>query len=131
MEQLDGMTLSSPSGDAQQALFAAYCGGLRREQALRDALDQLPLGLFEGERSRGDALPHRYVLSWSPASAPLQVCRCELHFQEQSRQRYSFECPAHQLLDWLMQASEEGRRDLPDSFWRWLLLDRIGEDRSP
>jgi len=131
LEQLDGMTLSSPSGDAQLALFAPYCGGLRREQALRNALEQLPLGQFDGERARSDAQPHRYLLTWSPANAPLQTCRCELRFQEQRHQRYPFECPAHQLLDWLMQVVEAGRQDLPDSFWQWLLLEQIGEDGSP
>lgn len=125
------MTLSSPSGDAQLALFAPYCGGLRREQALRRALERLPLGQFEGERPCRHAQPHRYVLSWSPANAPLQPCRCELRIQDRADQRYSFECPAHQLLDWLMQTVEGGRQDLPDSFWQWLLLERIAEDGSP
>ena len=125
------MTLSSPSGEAQLALFAPYCGGLRREQALRDALDHLPLGQFEGERACLNAQPHRFVLSWSPATAPLQTCRCELLLKEQPQQRYAFECPAHQLLDWLMQALEAGRRDLPDSFWQWLFLERVGEDHAP
>ncbi|WP_231857008.1 MULTISPECIES: type IV pilus biogenesis protein EbsA [unclassified Synechococcus] len=131
MKQLDGMTLSSPSGDAQLALFAPYCGGLRREQALRRALERLPLGQFEGARARSDAQPHRYVLSWSAANAPLQACRCELRFQDRADQRYPFECPAHQLLDWLMQADEGGRQDLPDSFWQWLLLEQIADDGSP
>ena len=36
-----------------------------------------------------------------------------------------------QLLDWLMQAVESGRQDLPDTFWQWLLLEQIGEDDSP
>ncbi len=125
------MTLSSPSGDAQLALFAPYCGGLRREQALRMALERLPLGQFEGERARSDAKPHHYALSWSPAMAPLQQCRCELLFQDGLEQLYRFECPAHQLLDWLMQAVESGRQDLPDTFWQWLLLEQIGEDDSP
>ena len=125
------MTLSSPSGDAQLALFAPYCGGLRREHALRLALEQLPLGKFGGERARSDAQPHRYLLSWSPANAPLQACRCELQFQDRVDQRYPFECPAHQLLDWLMQAVEAGRQDLPNSFWQWLLLEQIAGDGSP
>ncbi len=125
------MTLSSPSGDAQLALFAPYCGGLRREQALRQGLERLPLGHFEGQRARSDAQPHRYELSWSPANAPLQACRCELRFQDWADQHYSFRCPAHQLLDWLMQTVEAGRQDLPDSFWQWLLLEQIGEEGSP
>ena len=125
------MTLSSPSGDAQLALFAPYCGGLRREQALRHALEQLPLGQFGGERARSDAQPHRYRLSWSPANAPLQTCRCELRFEDCADQRYPFVCTAHQLLDWLMQAVEAGRQDLPDSFCQWLLLEQIAGDGSP
>ena len=125
------MTLSSPSGDAQLALFAPYCGGLRREQALRHALEQLPLGQFGGERARSDAQPHRYRLSWSPANAPLQTCRCELRFEDCADQRYPFVCTAHQLLDWLMQAVEAGRQDLPDGFWQWLLLEQIAGDGSP
>lgn len=125
------MTLSSPSGDAQLALFAPYCGGLRREQALRCALERLPLCQFAGERARSDAQPHRYVLSWSPANAPLQACRCELRFQDRADQCYPFECPAHQLLDWLMQTVEGGLQDLPNSFWQWLLLEQIAEDGSP
>ena len=125
------MTLSSPSGDAQLALFAPYCGGLHREQALRHALEQLPLGQFDGERGCSGAQPHRYLLNWSAANAPLQTCRCELRFRGQGDQLYPFECPAHQLLDWLMQVVEAGRQDLPDSFWQWLLLEQIGEDGSP
>ena len=125
------MTLSSPSSDAQLALFAPYCGGLRREQSLRHALEQLPLGQFDGERVRSGSPPHRYLLTWSSANAPLQTCRCELRFQEQGDQLYPFECPAHQLLDWLMQVVEAGRQDLPDSFWQWLLLEQIEEDGSP
>ena len=105
--------------------------GLRREQALRHALEQLPLSQFDGERIRSGAQPHRYLLTWSLANAPLQTCRCELRFQEQADQLYPFECPAHQLLDWLMQVVETGRQDLPDSFWQWLLLEQIGEDGSP
>lgn len=125
------MTLSSPSGEAQLALFAPYCGGRRREEALRNALGLLPLGQFVGNRARRDAPPHRFVLSWSPANAPLQRCRCELHFQDRPQQHYQFECPAHQLMDWLMNAGDHGLGDLPDSFWHWLFLERAAEDGDP
>ena len=122
------MTLSSPSGEALLALFAPYCGGRRQERALQSALDRLPLGRIDGERARRDASPHRFRLTWSEVSAPLQTCRCELSFQDQPQQLYSFECPAHQLLDWLMHCPDSGHRDLPDSFWQWLFLERVAED---
>ena len=121
------MTLSSPSGEALLALFAPYCGGRRQERALQSALDRLPLGRFEGARPRRDASPHPFRLTWSPVSAPLQTCRCELSFQDQSQQQYSFECPAHQLLDWLMHCGDASERDLPDSFWHWLFLERVAD----
>ena len=98
---------------------------------MRMALQRLPLCQFEGQRARSNAQPHEYVLKWSPVLAPLQQCRCELLFQDQLQQLYRFQCPAHQLLDWLMQAVESSRQDLPDTFWKWLLLEQFGEDGSP
>jgi|MDTA01.1.fsa_nt_gb hypothetical protein len=123
--------VSSPSGEAQLALFAPYCGGRRREQALRQALELLPTGRFEGARELRDAPPHRFVLRWSPAHAPLETCHCELQLDDLPQQPYRFDCSAYQLLDWLMQGGSSGGRDLPDAFWQWLFLERDSGGSAP
>ena len=131
LEQLDGMTLSSPSGDAQLALFAPYCGGRRRASDLRRALQWLPNGQLQGERQLSNAGAHRFSLSWSPVRSPLETTHCELGLLDAGQTPYSFDCPAHRLVQWLMDVETSAAHDLPDGFWRWLLLERNPDERPP
>jgi len=124
------MTLSGLSREAQLALFAPYCGGRVMEPSLLEALALLPSGEYVGERTLADGPSHRFVLRWDPVQAPLEPCRCVLRFEDNSDADYRFECPAHQLLSWLMEGPVQGRgNDLSDSFWQWLLLSRFESGR--
>lgn len=124
------MTLPSLSEEAQLALFAPYCGGREAEASLRQALVMLPSCRHEGERMLVDGPAHRFLLSWDSVQAPLELCHCLLQFERRPADDYRFECPAHQLLSWLMEGPVQGvGSDLPDSFWEWLLLERFIEGR--
>ena len=61
------------SDDALQVLFAPYCGGLARSDALRDALKLLQGRRLEGSRPVAGAGGHEFVLSWSDERAPMDV----------------------------------------------------------
>ena len=124
------MTLSSPSGEAQLALFAPYCGGRRREEEMRRALEWLAIGQFQGERQLSNAGSHRFRMDWSPTRSPLEISRCQLVLLDVQQQPYRFACPAHQLVQWLMDVEAAEPMDLPDAFWRWLLLER-NPDEGP
>ena len=118
------MTLSSPSGDAQLALFAPYCGGRLREDELRRALEWLAAGQFQGERQLTNAGSHRFRLNWSLTRSPLEISHCQLAFSDVQQEPYLFTCPGHRLVEWLMDVAASEPHDLPDAFWRWLLLER-------
>ncbi|WP_050749829.1 type IV pilus biogenesis protein EbsA [Synechococcus sp. BL107] len=69
------------SDDALQVLFAPYCGGLARSEALLDALRLLQGQKLEGCRPVAGADGHGFVLSWSDERAPLDVIHCQLFFR--------------------------------------------------
>jgi len=98
-------------------LFAPYCGGAG--PALELALARLQLGQFEGLRALRGGDHHGYVLRWTGALAPLEENHCELRFPARPQIHYSFSVPAYRLLAWLAQSEAD---DLPDGFWRWLIL---------
>ena len=79
-----------------------YCGGRRREDALRRALDSLAIGQFQGERQLSNAGSHRFRLDWSPIRSPLETSRCQLALSDVQQEPYRFACPAHRLVQWLM-----------------------------
>ena len=66
------------SDDALQVLFAPYCGGLARSEALLDALRLLQGQKLEGCRPVAGADGHGFVLSWSDERAQLDVIHCQL-----------------------------------------------------
>lgn len=105
-------------------LFAPYCGGMAQQQQLHDALAQLALGSWQGERSLVGGKGHAYQLLWQGESAPLEQLSCRLLFPAFPDLQYSFDLQSHQLVLWLMQ-QEAG--DLPQAFWRWLLLGQAVE----
>ena len=123
---------ASVSDAALLALFAPYCGGLAREDALHGALQLLQQQKFQGTRPVQGAAGHRFVLGWTGQRAPLETVACELTFPDQPEVHYSFELSAHQLVSWLMERSTDGNEagregamaapDLPDAFWQWLLV---------
>ena len=104
--------------DALQVLFAPYCGGLARSEALRDALMLLRGQRLEGCRPVEGSDGHGFVLSWSDERAPLDVIQCQLFFPTQQDASRQFGLPTHQLVSWLMDCSAfvGAKPDLPDAF---------------
>ncbi|EAQ74688.1 possible Ligand-binding domain of nuclear protein [Synechococcus sp. WH 5701] len=122
---------ATPSHDAGQvALYAPYCDGVLREAWLIQALDLLAIGEIEGVRQLRPDGEHPFLLRWRSGLAPQETSHCELGFPAAPELRYSFDLPTHQLVRWLMdlleaqgpQAFGDPQRDLPEAFWRWLLL---------
>ena len=115
--------------DALQVLFAPYCGGLARSEALRDALMLLRGQRLEGCRPVEGSDGHGFVLSWSDERAPLDVIQCQLFSPTQQDASRQFGLPTHQLVSWLMDCSAfvGAKPDLPDAFWSWLLLEQKDE----
>ena len=114
------------SDDALQVLFAPYCGGLARSEALLHALRLLQGQKLEGCRPVAGADGHGFVLSWSDERAPLDVIHCQLFFPTQPDASRKFSLPTHQLVSWLMDcsASVGEKPDLPDAFWSWVLVEQ-------
>lgn len=111
----------APSVAALVPLFAPYLGSLNA--ALEPALQILLQGEFSGERLLHDGRSHAYRLRWSGAAAPAEPSRCDLSFPQVPSVHYTFTVPTQRLLAWLAQAGgNPGASDLPDSFWRWLIL---------
>lgn len=115
---------AAPSAAALMPLFAPYCGGFGHGFEL--AIDRLLSGRFEGLRQLRSGDGHRYELRWSGGLAPLDETRCQLSFPALPQISYSFAVPAHRLLGWLASSGTAGvsepDMDLPDGFWRWLIL---------
>ncbi|MFL0769745.1 MAG: type IV pilus biogenesis protein EbsA [Prochlorococcus sp.] len=117
------MLLSTPPDVAQSALFAPYCGGLARQGELLSALRLLATGHLSGERPLSGGKAHRFKFSWRQGASPMEPSDCQLSFPDQPEISYSFAAPTHQLVDWLMDCSDDRQKgDLPDRFWSWLLL---------
>jgi hypothetical protein len=100
-------------------LFAPYCGGMAQPSGLLQALDRLAQGSWQGVRQLEGGRVHPYRLEWQGESAPLEMLRCQLLFPALPELGYRFTLPAHQLVLWLVQSEGD---DLPQAFWRWLLL---------
>ncbi|MCP9817888.1 transglycosylase [Synechococcus sp. Cruz-9H2] len=122
---------ATPSHDpGQVALYAPYCDGVLREAWLIQALDQLAIGEIEGIRRLRPDGEHPFLLRWRAGLAPQETSHCELSFPATAELGYSFDLPTYQLVRWLMdllehrqpQAFGDPQLDLPEAFWRWLLL---------
>lgn len=100
-------------------LFAPYCGGMAKQSELLQALGSLAQGSWQGARQLEGGRSHPYRLEWQGESAPLEMLRCQLLFPALPELGYRFSLPAHQLVLWLVQSEGD---DLPQAFWRWLLL---------
>ncbi|MCU0528658.1 MAG: transglycosylase [Cyanobium sp. Prado107] len=103
-------------------LFAPYCGGVTQQLLLEAAVGQLLMGEWSGERRLEGGASRPFTLRWHGEPAPLETLRCELHFPDLPSVNYEFTLPAYRLVVWLMQCHE---RQLPASFWRWLLLGEL------
>jgi hypothetical protein len=108
---------NGPPVAALVPLYAPYCGGI--EPRLEQALEVLRQGQWAGERQLQGGRSHPFVLRWQGGLAPLEQLQCELSFPQQAEILYSFAVVAHRLLAWLADAAGT---DLPESFWRWLIL---------
>ena len=100
-------------------LFAPYCGGIAQQSDLLKALGFLAQGSWQGVRQLEGGRTHPYHLEWHGESAPLEMLRCKLLFPAMPELGYRFSLQAHQLVLWMVQIEGE---DLPQAFWRWLLL---------
>lgn len=114
---------------AQVALYAPYCNGISREEVLDQALQLLNRGRVTGQRPLRFGQPHSFELRWQAGASPLERSKCDLSFPGIPEVLYSFSVPTHQLVLWLMdliQSRADGvEPDLPENFWRWLLLGEI------
>jgi len=114
---------------AQVALYAPYCNGISRETILDQALQLLAKGQVIGQRHIRFGEPHTFELRWQAGSSPLERSKCEMSFPGIPEVLYSFNLPTHQLVLWLMdliQTRADGvEPDLPENFWRWLLVGEI------
>ncbi|MEO1002555.1 MAG: type IV pilus biogenesis protein EbsA [Cyanobacteria bacterium J06638_7] len=104
-------------------LFAPYCDGVSKRQALEAAVGQLLHGEWTGERRLESGQARPFSLRWQGELAPLESLRCALTFPDLPSVHYDFTLPAYRLVQWLMQREQ---RQLPVSFWRWLLLGEAG-----
>lgn len=112
------------------ALYAPYCQGAERPAELARALALLAAGSLEGARPLRPAGERPFRLSWRAAASPLDRSAARLQIAaaaDQPGHEYSFELPTYQLVLWLMDWIAGGggldqRGDLPESFWRWLIL---------
>lgn len=135
MEQIGiSVVIASPSPSSSGAaalspaalvpLFAPYLEALG--PALEPALATLLRGMVCGQRSLADGRAHSYELSWSGVLAPLETCQCQLRFPQTPSVQYSFALPVWQLLVWLAPMGGDSQpQDLPDGFWRWLILGEV------
>ena len=106
---------------ALKPLFAPYCAV--DPSRLESALERLMAGRLEGCRPLHGTAGHPYLLSWSGGLAPLDTVRCELTFPQQNGVHYAFALQAYHLLGWLASLDPAANpQDLPDQFWRWLIL---------
>jgi len=116
--------------EALVALYAPYCQGMARRQHLQRALELLATGSLQGERHLRPSGARPFSLSWRAADSPLDPSAASLRFAggpDLAAQEYNFELPTYRLVLWLMDWVAAGGSpslpvDLPDSFWRWLIL---------
>lgn len=117
---------------SQVVLYAPYCGGVSREALLERALELFSSAKAHGERPLRGTSGHLFELSWKAGGAPQELSFCELRFPADPEVIYRFSLPTHQLVNWLMDLLEDqairGSGDLPEAFWRWLIL---GESSTP
>lgn len=114
---------------AQVALYAPYCSGVSREEVLDQAIHLLDKRRVTGQRVLKFGAPHVFELRWQSGTSPQERSSCQLSFPHLPEVLYSFSVPTHQLVLWLMDLIQNrdggAEPDLPENFWRWLLVGEI------
>ncbi|MFZ9228441.1 MAG: type IV pilus biogenesis protein EbsA [Prochlorococcaceae cyanobacterium] len=124
MEQISTKPISSSAvaPSALVPLFAPYCKETDLAR-LEQALARLQRGEISGSRPLLGGECRAFSMVWGGGLAPLEQLSCQLRFAQLPHVEYNFELPAHRLLTWLLELSEQhGDIDLPDAFWSWLIL---------
>jgi hypothetical protein len=119
MATTDDQALTNTNSEPLIPLFAPYCGGVSQQNSLEEAVVLLLLGEWAGERKLVGGRRHLYRLRWTGEPAPLEQLTCHIRFPEIPSVAYDFELQAYQLVKWLMLRQDQ---ELPETFWRWLLL---------
>ena len=112
------------------ALYAPYCEGVNRAARLEQALDLMARGRTSGRRALRPGGGHDFEFSWSAAGSPQELSSCILRFPGLPEVSYTFSLPTYLLVLWLMDLLEAQQgsatpADLPESFWRWLLVGAL------
>lgn len=115
---------------ALAALYAPYCDGVNRAARLEQALDLLARGRTGGYRTLRPEGGHDFEFSWSAGQSPQDLSACILCFPALPEVSYTFSLPTYLLVLWLMDLLEAQQgsstpADLPESFWRWLLVGAL------
>ncbi len=115
---------------ALAALYAPYCDGINRAARLEQALELLARGRALGRRVLRPQGAHDFEFSWSAASSPQEASGCILRFPALPEVSYTFSLPTYLLVRWLMDLLEAqqgagAQADLPEAFWRWLLVGAL------
>lgn len=112
------------------ALYAPYCDGVNRAARLEQALGLMASGRTSGRRALRPGGGHDFDFSWSAAGSPQELSSCILKFPALPEVSYSFSLPTYLLVLWLMDLLEAQQgsstpADLPEGFWRWLLVGAL------
>lgn len=119
---IKSISSSAVAPSALVPLFAPYCKehDLAR---LEQGLARLQSGELKGSRPLLGGECRAFSLVWEGGLAPLEQLSCQLRFAQLPQVDYNVELPAHRLLAWLLELSDQhGDLDLPDAFWSWLIL---------
>ncbi len=128
--QAQALSQDLGSAAALVALYAPYCNGVNRAARLEQALQLMARGRVSGYRALRPGGGHDFEFSWSAAGSPQELSSCILRFPALPEVSYTFSLPTYLLVLWLMDLLEAQQgsstpADLPEGFWRWLLVGAL------